>query len=211
MQVISADTPVPGDMLDDEGSLRLRPAADYDAIPRDSLRLWCHLHGRYGLPTAETVAWLRDFIGGRTAIEIGSGAGDLARHLGIPATDSHVQERPDVAAFYRATGQPTVRYPGWVERAEALEAVRRHRPEVVVASWVTHWISPDMPPPPGGGSVYGVREDELLGLGVTYVHIGNEAIHAAKPILRMPHGVHALPFLRSRASRPELDRIWVWA
>lgn len=208
--VIAADTPVPSNMTDQNGILRLRPAAEYDDIPLDSLRLWCHLSARYGLPTAELVAWLREFIGDRKAIEIGSGAGDLAYHLGIPATDNRQQEWPDVAAHYRATRQPTISYPDWVRKYDAIDAVLALKPQIVIGSWVTHWINPNRPPPPGGGNMYGVKEHALLALGVTYVVIGNLAVHQHKPILGMPHEEYRLPFLRSRAANRDLERVWVW-
>jgi hypothetical protein len=198
------------DLLDADGRLRLLAAADYDAIEPDALRYWCSVHGRYGLPTAELVAWLRDYIGDRHAIEIGSGYGDLAHSLGIRATDSKVQSRPDVAALYAAMGAATISYPAWVEEIDAVEAVRRDRPDVAIGSWLTHWIDPALPVPEGGGSVCGIREDLILETGTTYLMIGNLGVHGHKPIMSRPHEEHALPFLRSRAFRPELERVFVW-
>lgn len=206
---IDPNAPMP-DLLDDRDRLKLLAAAEYDKIPWASLRLWCHHHARYGLPTVELIAWLRDLIGGRRAIEIGSGSGDLAYHLKIRGTDNKCQTRPDVALFYAATGQPVIRYPDWVEKKDALAAIAKYNPQVVIGSWITHYIDPNRPMPPGGGSIYGVREDLLLDTGVTYVLIGNLEIHGHKPILRMPHEEHALPFLRSRSQNPELDRVFVW-
>ena len=201
--------PVP-DLFGPDGVIRLLPAAELDLFHREALRLWCHLHGRYGLVTRELVAWLLDLIGPRKAIEIGAGHGDLAHHLGIRATDNKCQERPEVAQYYRLLGQPVIRYPAWVQKIDALQAVREHRPEVVIGSWVTEWIDPALPAPSQGGSIYGVKEDLILEEAVTYVLIGNLAVHGAKTIMRRPHAEHALPFLRSRANRPDLDRVFVW-
>ena len=117
--VLPPTTPVPPNLLDAAGSFRAISTAELDRIPAASLRLWCHLNARYGLPTVELVAWLHQFIAGRQAIEIGAGHGDLGRQLGIPTTDSRIQERPDVAAFYRSIGQPVIQYPSWIERLEA--------------------------------------------------------------------------------------------
>jgi hypothetical protein len=89
----SAAWPLP-DLLDEGHLLRLLPYAAYDRIHPEGLRLWCHKNARYGLPTIECIDWLRKFIGGRSAIEIGAGYGDLAYHLGIPATDSHCAAAP---------------------------------------------------------------------------------------------------------------------
>jgi hypothetical protein len=137
------------DLLDGDGRLRLLAAADYDAIPADTLRYWCGVNGRYGLPTAELVAWLRDFVGDRHAIEIRSGYGDLAHHLGVRATDSKVQSRPDVAVLYAAMGAATISYPAWVEEIDAVEAVRRHRPAVAIGSWLHPLDRPDAAGPRG--------------------------------------------------------------
>lgn len=207
--ILRADLPMP-DLLDADGFLQLLPTAAYDAIAPDALRLFCNRQARYGLPTVELVAWLREKIAGRKAIEIGSGAGDLAHHLGIPATDNRMQEWPEVAVYYRLTGQPIIRYPDFVQGLDALSAVATHRPEVVVASWVTEWLDPAKPAPPQGGNMYGVKEDEIVAGGRTYILIGNVKVHGAKKIMALPHQEHALPFLRSRATCPELDRVWVW-
>lgn len=195
-------------LLGPDNYLRLLPAACYDAIPWVDLRLWCHHHARYGLPTQELVAWLLERIAGREAIEIGSGSGDLAHHLGIRATDNHQQEWPDVAALYAALRQPTIRYPDAVERLSAEDAIHRYRPQVVVACWITEWIDGDLPPPPQGGSIYGVKEEAILASGATYILIGNEAIHSRRPLMQRRHESLALPFVRSRGATG--NRVYIW-
>ena len=207
--VITPNGNIPS-LLREDGVMKLLHAEELDRFPRDDLRVWAHLHGRYGLPTVELVTWLKNFIGSRKAIEIGSGAGDLCAHLGITGTDNWQQTWPDVRARYALMRQPVIRYPDFVEKYDAVEAVRVHRPDVVVGSWITSWIDPNLPVPPGGGNVYGVKEDVLLDQGVTYVLIGNLATHGQKPILSLPHEEHALPFIRSRALKPELDRVFIW-
>jgi hypothetical protein len=207
---ILPDVEPPGDLMED-GNIVLRTAAELDTYDRTRIRVWCHRHGRYGLVTTELIEFLRELIGGRKAIEIGSGHGDLAKHLCIHGTDNKMQARPGVvAAYYKATGQPVISYPDWVEKVDGVAAVRKHKPEVVVGSWITHWIDPRLPVPPGGGNMFGVRENEILKLGVTYVMIGNLAVHEYKPILKLPHEELEFPWLRSRASRPDLDRIFIW-
>lgn len=198
------------DLLDSRGRLKLLPTSAYDAIGPEGLRLWCHHHARYGLPTLELVDWVREEIGDREAIEIGAGHGDLGYRLGIPATDSWNQALPEVAHYYRVMGQPVIQYPEWVVRLDALAAVEHYQPEVVVASWVTQWVDPDKDPPRGGGSVYGVKEEEILDRGITYILIGNITVHGDKRIMKIKHRELELPFLRSRSSRPELNRVWVW-
>lgn len=205
---IDIKTPIP-ELLDEAGRMRLLSAAELDAIERRSLRMFCHIHGRYGLPTVELIAWLKAFIGDRKAIEIGAGAGDLAYHLGIPATDSWLQTRPDIAQYYAMTGQPIIRYPNFVEKLEAIEAVRKHRPQVVIGCWVTHWVSPNKTPENGVGNMFGIKEHLILDRGITYVMIGCEHVHRFKPIMQRQHETLALPFLRSRSVQGD-DRIYVW-
>jgi hypothetical protein len=190
------------DLLDPNGFLRLLPAGAYDQIPHDNLQLWCHQYARYGLPTIELIEWLREQIADRKAIEIGSGCGDLAYYLGITATDNRMQEWHKIKLHYQLIGQPTIKYP--------LHAIDQYEPEVVVASWVTQWIDPDQPPPPGGGNIWGVKEDEILKRKCVYIFIGNHAVHCSKKIMALPHKEYKLPFLRSRANQPKLDRVWIW-
>ena len=71
-------------------------------------------------------------------------------------------------------------------------------------------IDPSLPPPPSGGNVWGVKEDEILATGREYILIGNRQVHGSKKIMAQPHQEFALPFLRSRANHPELDRVWIW-
>jgi hypothetical protein len=203
------DAPQP-DLMGPDNIIKLLPAADYDAFDSDGLRLWCHFQARYGLPTVELVAWLTHYIGDRKAIEIGAGTGDLAHHLKITATDNKVQDDPEAAIFYLLSRQPTIRYPAWVEKLDALAAIEKHRPQVVVASWVTHWVDPALPIPPGGGCMFGVHEDQLLATGVTYVFIGNAVVHQYKPILKVPHIELELPFVRSRANDSSANRVFIW-
>jgi hypothetical protein len=198
------------DWLQPNGFIKRMPAPEISRYSGDLLRLWCHVYARYGVVTTELVAWLKAEIGGRGAIEIGSGAGDLAHHLGIPATDNRCQEMPDVARYYQAIRQPTIKYAPNTFKFDALEAVYQFRPQVVVASWVTEWVDANLPVPPNGGSVYGVKEPELLDTGVTYILIGNLRTHGNKPIMSRRHRTYKYPWLRSRSQYPDLDRIFVW-
>ena len=143
-------------------------------------------------------------------IEIGSGAGDFCHHLGIPGTDNKCQSWSDVRTIYALMEQPVINYSPEVETMDALDAINHYQPDVVFGSWLTQWIDPNLPPPPGGGNIYGIKESEILKTGVTYVMLGNLKIHSQKKIMELPHKELELPFLRSRASSPELDRIFIW-
>jgi hypothetical protein len=125
-------------------------------------------------------------------------------------TDNYNQEMPDVKKYYAITGQPTIRYGKDVEKLDALEAQAKYKPQVIIGSWVTQWIDPNLPPPPGGGNMYGIKEPELLERlppGGSYIHIGAHGIHDFKKILALPHETYELPFLRSR--RPD-NVVYVW-
>lgn len=209
IRILNANLELP-DLLDGDGFLKILHDEEYDHIPPGALRLWCHKYARYGLPTVELLCWLKERIVGRKAIEIGAGSGDLARALGIPATDNRMQEWPEIRWHYELTGQPVIHYPDFVQNLDALDAVRQYQPEVVVASWVTEWIDPNLPPPEHGGNAWGVKEDEILAMGCDYILIGNQKIHGSKKIIAEPHEEFVLPFLRSRATYPALDRVWVW-
>jgi hypothetical protein len=197
------------DLLDADGHMKLLSVAELDAINPDVLRFWCHQRGRYALPTQELIAWLKPYIAGRNVIEIGAGNGDLAHYLGIRATDSWIMTQPDVARYYRVMRQPVIDYPARVEKIEASAAIEKYKPEIVIASWVTCWVDNNLPIPPGGGSMYGVKESEIIASGVTYLFIGNLSPHQHKPIRDLEHSELHLPFLRSRGDR-DLDRLMIW-
>ena len=38
-----------------------------------------------------------------------------------------------------------------------------------------------------GGSIYGVHEDQLLDTGVTYILVGERAVHGQEAIMNRPH------------------------
>lgn len=194
----------------DSKTLRLKPAAEFDKYSRTAIRVFCHRFARYGLPTTELIDFLKDAVGTSRAIEIGAGHGDTGHHLGIPRTDSWMQASDCVRHYYEMMGQPIIDYPASVEKLEALKAVEKYRPEVVIGSWITQKISPHLPPPDGGGSVFGVNEREMLTRVKKYIMVGNLAIHGKKKIMDLNPEVIELPGLRSRSSHPELDRIFIW-
>lgn len=191
-------------LLDEQGFLKMVPASVYTSIPWEKLRLWTHKHAVYGLPTVELVTYLQSIINGRKALEIGAGNGCLGRALGIPMTDNHLQEKPDIKALYALQGQPCIEYAPDVERLDAIEAVHRYHPQVVVASWVTQYSDGSRP-----GSVYGIHEETLLDIaGVeTYLMFGSIRNHGFKSICGRPHKVIREPWMWSRADDTAL---YVW-
>ncbi|GHD04994.1 hypothetical protein GCM10007320_66480 [Pseudorhodoferax aquiterrae] len=165
-------------------------------------------HGLYSFPTEELVAFLANRIRGRSAIEIGAGHGCLAKALGIPATDNRQQEDPRMKAYYTARGQATVPYGDHVEALDAAQAVRKHRPQVVIACWVTHKFDPRHPQ--AEGSELGVEEEDIVASCEEYIFVGNERVHERKPIWSLPHEKWTPPWLYSRALNGSPDFIGSW-
>lgn len=188
----------------------IRPcaAADLEAIELNEVMVWCVQNGVYQVPTLELIDTLRKLIDGRSAVEICAGNGSVGRALGIPTTDSYVQEDPQLKAYHEAIGQP-ITVPGEdVERLEAMEAVRKYKPEVVLGTFVTHkWNEGNK-----DGSVVGVDEPSILRFSSVkrYIVVGNTYTHRNKPVLRKQHQEIRGNYLVSRATDQSRNRIFVW-
>jgi hypothetical protein len=196
--------------LDERGRIKLLPAECFAVVPWIRLRAWLHYRCAYGVPTVELVNWLTEQIGGRKAIEIGAGTGNLGYRLGIPMTDSYQQvEDVNTVAFFATHGQPLIKPPPEVEKEEAENAVRRRRPQVVIASWLTERHDPK--DPFSKGNYLGPRYEYIIDRCETFILIGNEATHGRNRALKLPHEKFAFPWLVSRAARPDLNRIWIWS
>lgn len=197
-------------LLDKQGLLRVQPAEFFAATDARMLRLWCHFRGVYQLPTLELVDWLRQRIGARSALEVGAGRGWLGRALGVRATDNHCQSWPDVRAIYAAMGQPVTEYGHDVECIAANPAIVKYQPEVVFGCWVTQLADAQKRLPPGGGSVYGIDEHDVLRRVRTYIVVGNDAVHGGKEIMAGPHETIRAAWLWSRATYPKQNAIYIW-
>jgi hypothetical protein len=193
------------DALDSNGLPRILPAAFWAATTRAERALYCVRNGIYCIPTAELVEHLRAMIGGRKAIEIGSGNGVLAQALGIPATDNRMQEAPFIRALYDASEQAPVRYGLNVERLDAHLAIATHRPDVVIGAWVTHRYDPN--DHDAGGNAYGPYGTAIVRSVDEYILIGHTGVHAQNPLWRTPHIVEYPGFLYSRAMSEGRDFI----
>lgn len=172
------------DVIAPSGHIRVMPANYYSATTPEERSLVAVRHGLYGLHTTELVEWVRDRIAGRTALEIGAGNGVLAAALGIRATDNFMQQDPEIRAYYEALRQTPVKYGDRVECLDALDAVRKYRPQVVVACWVTHRYNALQPH--REGNMVGVDEVALMQHCDEYIFIGNRGVHGAKPLWDAP-------------------------
>jgi hypothetical protein len=196
--------------LDSRGEYRVPPCAELLRENHDHIQAWCHHNARYNLPTQELVEFVKGIIGSRSAIEIGSGMGDFGRALGIPMTDSYQQTMPEVRLYYAMIGQPIISPPPKVERLNAMEAIKKYKPQVVVASWVTQLYQNGDTPKNIGSNIHGIDEMWLLDNVETYIHVGNERVHKDKRILAREHRELHLPFVVSRAFDQDKNVVWIW-
>lgn len=196
-------------LLDEQGRLQVVPSSALSNVSQDDLSYWGNRRGIYGIPTTETIDWLRQRIGGREALEVGAGNGVFGRALGVRMTDSWIQARPDIILYYQMTGQVVVPYGADVERIEATQAVKKYKPKVVFGSWVTEVFKD------GQGFAEGLDEEAILKSVDEYIVIGNLFVHGTKRILKNPPSnftVEALqfPWVYSRSFRPEGNAILSW-
>lgn len=196
-----------------EGNLKVMPADFYRQFNQREIAIFCMMNGLYCLPTHELLDCLNELIieasPSRLAIEIGSGNGALGKGLGIPCTDSFMQDDPVIRAHYASLGQPTVRYGQHVIKIDANKAVDEMRPEVVVGAWVTHLYREEAHEL--GGNMFGIDEDLIINKTRRYIVVGNKGVHGKKPIMSKAARVIEADFLFSRSlENAGLDAIFVW-
>lgn len=175
---------------------------------QEQLSVFCHKHALYQLPTTELIDFLKSELEYFYTIEIGAGNGCIGRSLTLQMTDNKMQLRPDVKLMYDLQGQPTIKYGDDVEELDAISAVKKYKPDAVVACWVTHLFKEGMTV----GNMFGIEEELLFENGVKkYVHVGNELTHAQKPILqKYPVKKCQFPWLLSRSMSRENNVIYIF-
>ena len=123
-------------LIGTDGLMRTIAFADVRDFSQNDISVFCLKYGIYQIITDELVEFVGNEIGELRAIEIGAGNGCLGRALGIPLTDSKIQEDAQLQKFYKSIGQPPVIYPPDVKKLDALVAVKVLRAEAAVGSWV---------------------------------------------------------------------------
>ncbi len=200
-------------LLNKDGRVKALSVVALRQLDPAHLMIWMQKNGRYNLPTAELVDWLKLLIEDEcgSALEVAAGMGDLGYHLGIPMTDSYVQTSPEMQAYYAAFGAKPIHPPADVEKADAETAVKQHRPQIVIASWLTQKYQPgdESIQPKIGSSIYGADEFEILRNTSTYIHIGNRAVHGDKRLLKIPH-ITLRGELVSKGFDQSLNEITIW-
>lgn len=196
------------EILDDKGQLKVVPASIYEKYNQEQISILCVQRAFYGLPTIELIEWLVDQISGfeSKTIEIGAGNGVLGRSLKVKMTDSFLQENQDIKKYYEQLRQPTITYGQDVEKLDAKQAIKKYKPRIVIASWVTQIWQPGE----NSGNVYGVDEDFIIKRVKMYIHIGHKGTHSSKRVLRKPHRKYIYPWLFSRSMDSSGCVIYVW-
>ncbi len=199
---------ISAEFTDKAGRMLVVPAEQYARTTTDERALFGANKAFYGFLTTELIDYLVGIIAGRSAIEIGAGHGALAAALGIPATDNRQQEWPEVKAFYETCGQRPITYGQHVEKLDALAAIKKYKPQVVVGCWVTHKYDPNRHA--AGGNQDGIDEEKVIAACETYIVVRNEKVHDGKSIWKLPHTKITPPWLYSRAHNGSPNFIAVW-
>lgn len=199
---------VAAEVLDSRGRLAPVPSSVYEKYEQETISQFCVERALYFLPTKEVVEFINDLVGGRDAIEIGAGCGVLGRALGLRMTDSFQQEDPLYKMQYALMRQPTIKYGDDVIKADALTAVKRFKPDTVIAAWVTHKFNPKQPE--RMGNEVGVDMLKLLKRVRRFILIGNDSVHGLSPLMDLSHEVIEHPALYSRSLKRDKNRIYVW-
>lgn len=197
-------------LLDKEGCLRAVPYNDLEDVPQEHLSQFCAERGFYCIPTIELIHFLMKEINGKRneTIEIGAGCGVIGKSLHIKSTDNYMQIMPKYKRHYEQLQQAIVPYGNNVERIDAIGAVKKYKPEIVIGAWCTHKYNPQMHHLEG--NELGINEKEIVRRAKKYIHIGNEITHKNKPILDLPHRTIKEEWILSRSQYKDNNIIWIW-
>lgn len=198
-------------LLDPNGKLLVKPYEELKDIPQEEISQFCVRHGFYSLPTMELIDFLFEEMGEDKSkvLEIGAGNGVYCRELGIRGVDNFMQLNPKIKDHYKTMRQAIVPYDHEnIEKIDGLEAVKKYKPDVVIASWFTHKYNPQQHF--RGGNQFGVDEAKMLKKIKKYIFIGNEKTHAMKPLLSKSHRTLKPEWLVSRGLDKNKNVIWIW-
>ncbi len=188
------------------GNLITKAAEFYEQFDQETISQFCVKYGIYCLPTIELIDWLKKEINSKRTIEVGAGNGCLGRSLQIKMTDSYQQTKPEVVLLYQILKQTPVKYGKDVKKINGLSAVKKYKPKVVVATWITNRWDHSME----YGNIDGIDETKLISKVKKYIHIGNIDTHGTKKALRKPHKKYQFPWLYSRSMNKKGNIIYVW-
>lgn len=206
VQVLRIDQQLRGE----DGLLRLLPLAAYEVIPRPLLSYWAMLWGYWILPTVELVAWVREQLGDRPAVEVAAGAGVLGRALGIACIDWNTRRHfPEIALITRLAQQRDPARGAHVLDEEAWAAIVQRRPRAVVAAYPVQRVY-EGDPAVFGGSRCGIEEWRIVRSVERYLVLGSAGAIGKRKISRLPHRRVRAPGLVTRCLYPEEEYAWIW-
>jgi hypothetical protein len=188
-----------------DGLLQIWTRTHLTLFTRQEIDYFLFKHGIYVLPTRELIQWLRENIKG-SAIEIGAGNGAIGRALGIPITDLKQQEDKEMQLYYLSAGQIPITYPPDVETLEALDAVRKYKPNTVIGAYITAKWKPGM----DKGNIYGPDVELMMPMIDKYIMIGNIDTHRDNPLFKKKYKSYPFPWLITRAEDQSKNRIFVF-
>jgi hypothetical protein len=195
-------------LFDENNLIRVLPSCELLKLPPEHIMIWGNLNGVYTFPTTELIDFLKEKIDAKNTIEICAGNGCIGRALGITSTDSYMQTRPEIIAFYKSVGQKPIQPPIDVQKFEATEAIKLYNPKTVVASYATQISKKD---DYQNSSQFGVDEETIMSNVETYIHIGNSSTHATKRIVRKYyHDLFRFPWLVTRSVNPQENEIRIF-
>jgi hypothetical protein len=198
----------------------------------DTLNTVMQALGLYTFPTIELCEWLHEQIDDNpeyephSAIEICAGTGWIGRQLGIPITDIKNMENVTVQSVMLDSGSVPTIYANDVETLEAMDAVNKYSPEIVIGSYVTSKQLVDKIDKrkamtvgfriPGGG----VIEQNLMDIARKEIKVGvdvqgifrkvykvilvcNMRTHRNESYVKLPHQSLSFPWLITRGDNTQ--------
>lgn len=184
--------------------------AFYKNFSEAAWRLVCQkFYGNYQIITVELIQFLQHLLTQlphRKAIEICSGYGTIAKELGIPATDRYLTE--ELSELYKGIGDNSIKYPAFVEKLTASQAIEKYQPDLVIGSFVTQkFISKKKTLK---ASMYGVDKHKLLQQVKHYIQISNDKIHGKDLVNdKIKYRIEA-EWLISRAENQKQNAIYIF-
>lgn len=198
----------------------------------DTLNTVMQALGLYTFPTMELCEWLHEQIDDNpeyephSAIEICAGTGWIGRQLGIPITDIKNMESITVQSVMLDSGSVPTIYANDVETLEAMDAVNKYNPEIVIGSYVTSKQLVDKIDKrkamtvgfriPGGGVIEQnlmdiVRKEIKVGVDVQGIFrkvykvilVCNMRTHKNESYIKLPHQSLSFPWLITRGDNKQ--------
>jgi hypothetical protein len=208
-------------LLDNMGNVKPISADQLQEYKREDIYMFMKKHAINVYPTLELLAFLKDIIGDRNAIEVGAGNGQIGRNLGIRCTDSYMMGRDEWKKFTDkmneqngANVQGYIKYDPMVEKLTAYEAVKKYAPDIIIGGYVPQHITfRESKEGTLRGNIEGINEVDLVNSGSLYIMIGTIPLHSNRKVMQaIPnHAELKFPWLYCDTMMHENNRIWMFS